>query len=140
MVPQSMETEVERGMGKRLITNYVVALGTLLTGNVVVRVCVRESVAPTWAVWGLAIASSIPMLLFAVYFFRMLRGELDEMVQRVVFEGMAFAMVVFIPLAGFYVNGCAAGAFRQPLDTPDLLLIPSLLVGLGILMAWSRLK
>ncbi len=140
MATKPMETEVDHGMGKRLITNYVVALGTLLIGNVLVRFCVRESSMPAWAVWGLATASALPMLFFAIYFFRMLRGELDEMVQRVVYEGLAFAMVVFMPLAGLYVNGCAAGAIRQPLDTPELLLIPSLLVGLGMMIAWSRLK
>ncbi len=80
------------------------------------------------------------MLLFGIQFFRMLKADLDEMLQRIVLEGLAFAMVVFVPLAGIYVNARAAGLLSDKLDPPELLLLPSILVAIGILISWSRHK
>jgi hypothetical protein len=53
---------------------------------------------------------------------------------------LAFAMMVFIPLAGLYVNMRATGLFSFRIDPPELLLIPSILVAMGVLISWSRLK
>jgi hypothetical protein len=126
--------------GSQLITNFVAAECSLLVGNLIVRVCYREELLPTWLIIALAIATVIPMLFFAIKFFRMLRDDLDEMLQRIVLEGLAFALVVFIPLAGFYVNARAAGLLGTKLDPPELLLVPSILVAVGVLISWSRHK
>ena len=130
----------EQAIGKRLLTNFVVSEFFLMLGNLVVRLCNREGLLPTWAITLLALATAIPMVLFAITFFRMLRSDLDEMLQRVVLEGMGFALIVFIPLAGLYVNLRAAGLLTARLDPPELLLLPSILVVIGVLIGWSRLK
>jgi len=49
-------------------------------------------------------------------------------------------MIVFIPLAGFYVNARTAGLVSAKLDPPEILLLPAILVALGVLISWSRLK
>jgi hypothetical protein len=35
---------------------------------------------------------------------RRLRNDVDEMMQRVVLDGLALALVTFLPLAGLYTN------------------------------------
>ena len=130
----------EQAVGRRLLTNFVVSEFFLIAGNLIVRVCQRESLLPAWAIALLALATTIPMFLFAMTFFRTLRSDLDEMLQRIVLEGLGFAMIIFIPLAGLYVNARAAGLISARLDPPELLLLPSILVALGVLIAWSRLK
>jgi hypothetical protein len=102
--------------------------------------CNRGAFLPTWTIAIIAVATALPMLLFATKFFRMLRTDLDEMLQRVALEGLAFAMIVFVPLAGLYVNARAAGLINARLDPPEVLLIPSILVAMGVLISWSRLK
>jgi hypothetical protein len=126
--------------GRRIVTGFVVAEVVLLLGSLLVRIVERESLLPAWAIATIAILSALPMCWFGFRFFRMLRGDLDEMIQRVVLEGMAFALVILIPLAGLYVNARTAGLISLELDPPELLLIPSLLAAAGILIAWSRLK
>ncbi len=130
----------DQTLGKRLITNFVVAQFILIAGNLMVRLCSRETLLPAWAIVLIAIATALPMVLFAIKFFKLLRTDLDEMLQRVVLEGLAFALVVFVPIAGLYVNARAAGLISSRLDPPELLLVPSILVVIGVLNAWSRLK
>lgn len=137
---QINESGHERTVGKRLMTNFAVSEFCLIAGNLLARVCIREAILPPWAIAIMALATAIPMLLFAIKFFRMLRTDLDEMLQRVALEGLAFAMIVFIPLAGIYVNARAAGLISARLDPPELLLIPSILVAIGAMIAWSRFK
>lgn len=127
-------------IGKRLITNFVVSEFFLIAGNLAIRVLNREAILPPWAVAIVALVTILPMLLFAIGFFRMLRTDLDEMLQRIVLEGLAFAMIVFVPLAGLYVNARAAGLISSRLDPPEVLLLPSILVAIGVLISWSRLK
>ncbi len=122
------------------MTNFVVSEFCLIAGNLVVRFLNREAMLPPWAVAIIALATTLPMLFFAIGFFRMLRADLDEMLQRTVLEGLAFAMIVFVPLAGIYVNARAAGLISSRLDPPELLLLPSILVAIGVLISWSRLK
>jgi hypothetical protein len=129
-----------QAVGRRLMTNFVASEFFLIAGNLVVRMCQRETLLPTWAIALIVLASAFPMLLFAFTFFRMLRTDLDEMLQRIVLEGLGFAMIVFVPLAGLYVNARAAGLINFRLDPPELLLIPSILVAIGVLVSWSRLK
>ena len=69
-----------------------------------------------------------------------MRQKLDEMFQRIVLEGMALALTVYLPLAALYVNLHAAGAWTPRIDPPDLLLAPALLVAIGIAMAARRYR
>ena len=69
------------------MTNFVVSEFIMIAGNLIVRVCQRETQLPSWTIALIALATAIPMFLFAVTFFRMLRTDLDEMLQRIVFEG-----------------------------------------------------
>lgn len=137
---ESKAAAPEKDEGKRLLTNFFAAEICLISGNLLVRVINREALVPAWATATIAIATAIPMLLFAIHFFRILRCDLDEMLQRIVLEGLGFAMILFVPLAGLYVNACAAGMIKQRLDPPELILLPSLLVFIGLMIAWSRLK
>ncbi len=136
----SNTSERDQSLGKRLMTGFVVSEFCLIAGNLVVRVCNREALLPTWAVAIIALVTALPMFLFAIGFFRKLRADLDEMLQRVVLEGLSFAMIVFVPLAGFYINARAAGLISSRLDPPELLLLPSLLVAIGVMISWGRLK
>ncbi len=132
---ETNESGRDQAIGKRLMTNFVVSEFCLVVGNLVVRVCNREALLPTWMVSVIAIAMAVPMLLFAFAFFRMLRADLDEMLQRIALEGLAFAMIVFVPLAGIYVNARAAGLIGSILDPPELLLLPSILVAIGVMIS-----
>lgn len=136
----SSELSSSPPVARRLVTCFVAAEALSLIGNLVVRLCQRNELLPEWAVTVVALGAAAPMVLFAVYFVRMLRTDMDEMLQRIVLEGLSFAMVVFVPLAGLYVNARTAGLIRAELDPPELLLIPSILAVVGILIAWSRLK
>ena len=82
----------------------------------------------------------LPLVVAAAMFWRLLRQDLDEMVQRVVLEGMAFAMIIYLPLTALFVNLRTAGAWVPRLDPPDLLMMPALLVAAGILISWRRLQ
>lgn len=126
--------------GKQMVTSFVVAETLLLVGNLLVRLAQREGWLPAWAIATIAIASALPMVWFSIQFFRMLRSNLDEMIQRVVLEGLSFAFVIFVPLAGLYVNARAAGLVPPRLDAFEVMLIPAILAGVGILISWSRLK
>lgn len=137
---ESNESGRDQAIGKRLMTNFVVSESCLITGNLLVRFLNREALLPPWAVAIIALATALPMLLFAIGFFRMLRSDLDEMLQRIVLEGLSFAMIVFIPIAGIYVNARTAGLVSARLDPPELLLFPSILVAIGVMISWSRLK
>ncbi|MBA2301430.1 MAG: hypothetical protein H0W08_02205 [Acidobacteria bacterium] len=76
----------------------------------------------------------------AALFWRLLRRDLDEMVQRIVLEGLAFAFVIYLPVAALLVNLKTAGAWVPRLDPVDILLSPGLLVAIGIFVAWRRLQ
>jgi hypothetical protein len=90
---------------------------------------------PRWSQVVLAVATAAPLVLAAFFFWRLLRRELDEMLQRIVLEGLAFALVVYVPLAALYVNLRTAGALTFRLDPPDILMTPAILVALGIAFA-----
>jgi hypothetical protein len=85
------------------------------------------------------VLAASPLLVAAALFWRLLRRDLDEMLQRVVLEGLAFALVVYVPLAALYVNLRTAGAWVPRLDPPDFLMMPALLVAIGIGVARWRL-
>lgn len=137
---ESNESGCDQVIGKRLMTNFVISEFCLIAGNLGVRILNREELLPPWVVAIIALATALPMLLFAITFFRLLRADLDEMLQRIVLEGLAFAMIVFVPIAGIYVNARAAGLISERLDPPELLLLPSILVAIGVMISWSRHK
>ena len=137
---ESNESGLGQTTGERLLKNFLVSEFCLIAGNLVVRFLNRQALLPAWAIAIIAIATALPMLLFAIAFFRMLRADFDEMLQRIVLEGLSFAMIVFIPLAGIYVNARTAGLVSAKLDPPEILLLPAILVALGVAISWSRLK
>lgn len=136
------KTNVDRtdSVARSMFGLYVGALGLCLIGNLAVRMGAEAG----WFSHGVQIAiaalTALPMAVAAVVFWRMLKRGLDEMLQRIVLEGLAFALIVFIPLAGLYVNLKTAGAWTPRLDPPDILFTPAILVVLGITLAWRRYR
>jgi len=124
--------------GATLYGLYVLAIASALVGNLLVRLAEEAGWLGSSSRIALAVVAVIPLIVAAVMFWRLLRGELDEMVQRIVLEGMAFALTVYLPLAALYVNLRTAGAWVPRLDPPDLLMAPALLMAGGILLAWRR--
>lgn len=71
-------------------------------------------------------------------FWRLLRSELDEMFQRIVLEGFAFALTIYVPLAALYLNLRTVGVYVPRLDPPDVLFLPALLVAVGVAISAKR--
>jgi hypothetical protein len=119
---------------------YLLSLAVCLVGNLAIRISERLGWLPGWGKITLAILSVVPLFVAAVLFWRMLRHDLDEMLQRIVLEGLAFSLTVTVPLAALYVNLRTAGGWTPRLDPPDLLMTPALLVAIGIAFAWRRYR
>jgi len=128
----------ERPPGASLYGLYVLALALTLGGNLAVRLGARAGWLPSWAQVAVAVLTAAPLAVLAVLFWRLLRRDLDEMLQRIVLEGTAFALVVYVPLAALYVNLRTAGAWMPRLDPPDIVMLPALLVAIGIAFARRR--
>ena len=127
--------------GTSLYRLYVGALGVCLVGNLLIRVGAEGGWLPRWGELAIAIAAAAPLVVAAVLFWRLLRRDLDEMLQRIVLEGLAFALVVYVPLAALYVNlSTASGGWTPRLDPPDILLTPALLAAIGFVVAWRRVQ
>lgn len=126
--------------GSSLYGLYVGALAVSLLGNLGIRVAERAGWMPEWGRASMAVLSAVPLVVAAWRFRRMMGRELDEMLQRVVLEGLAFAMTVYLPLAALYVNLRTAGVLTFRLDPPELLLTPALLVAVGVAVAWRRYR
>lgn len=126
--------------GRSLYGIYVVSLTAALLGNLLIRVGAEAGVLPGWARIGLGVLSALPLGVAAILFWRLLGRELDEMLQRIVLEGLAFALTVFVPLTALYVNLRTAGVHLPRLDPPDLLMAPAVLVALGIALAQRRFQ
>ena len=129
-----------RTPGASLYGLYMLSLAASLTGNLLIRVGARGGWLPPWAQVALAALAAMPLVVAAALFWRLLRRELDEMLQRIVLEGLAFALVVYVPLAALYVNLRTAGVWVPRLDPPDILLAPALLVAIGIAIARRRFQ
>ena len=136
----SASVPARRDGGQSLYLLYVIALGVALVGNLVVRVGEQGG----WLAAGgravVAVAVSLPLAAAAILFWRLLRRDLDELLQRIVLEGMGFALTVYIPVAALYLNLRSAGVHVPRLDPPDLLLAPALLVALGVALAARRYR
>lgn len=138
MSAQSPARPAPRTDGASLYGLYVLALAAALLGNLLIRLGDEARWFSPGVGVGVALLSAGPLVLAAVWFWRLLRGELDEMLQRVVLEGMAFALTVFIPMAALYLNLRTAGIWVPRLDPPDILMAPALLVAVGIAFARAR--
>ena len=124
--------------GATLYRMYVLSLAACLVGNLLVRLGARAGWLPAWAQVTLGVISALPLAAAAILFWRLLRRDLDEMLQRIVLEGLAFGLIVYVPLAGLYVNLRTSGAWTPRLDPPDILLAPAVLVAIGMALAWRR--
>ena len=127
-------------LGSRLYGLYVVAIAVSLLGNLVVRMSMRGEWFPRWLEVTLAVLAAVPLMLAALRFRSALGRDLDEMLQKVVLEGFSFALIVWLPLAALYVNLRSAGVDVPNLDPPDVLMLPAILVGLGVLVAARRYR
>ena len=126
--------------GATLYGLFMLALAATLGGNLFVRMAERGG----WLGHGgrvtVAIITVLPLVIAAASFWRLLRRDLDEMVQRIVLEGLAFAFIVYLPIAALYLNLRTAGVYVPRLDPPDILLAPGLLLAVGIMLAWRRVQ
>jgi hypothetical protein len=127
-----------RAAGSRLYGLYVLALALCLIGNLVMREGAQGGWLPPAGQLILALLATAPLVVAALLFWRLLRRDLDEMLQRIVLEGLAFALILYVPLAALYLNIRTAGAWTPRLDPPDILLTPALLVAIGIAIAMRR--
>lgn len=127
--------------GGSLYRLYLFSLAVCLGGNLLMRVGAEAGWLPRWGGLVLALAAAAPLVVAAVLFWRLLRRDLDEMVQRIVLEGLALAFTVYVPLAALYVNlSTAPGVWTPRLDPPDILMTPALLAAIGITFAWRRVQ
>jgi hypothetical protein len=124
--------------GAALYGMYMLSLGACLVGNLLMRLGTEAGLLAPWSRVTLGVVSALPLVASAVLFWRLLRRELDEMMQRIVLEGMAFALVVYVPLAGLFVNLRTSGVWTPRLDPPEILMGPAVLVAVGIAIAWRR--
>ena len=124
--------------GSVLYGTYVLALAVSMIGNLMIRVGAEAGVLPEWGQALLGVSAAVPLMVAAVMFWRLLRRDLDEMLQRIVLEGLAFVVIVYVPLTALYVNLRTAGVWVPRLDPPDILMAPALLVAVGIALAHRR--
>ena len=108
----SSQTEARVG-GSALYGIYVLSLAVSLVGNLLTRIGAESGVLPAWGQAVVGAAATIPLMVAAVMFWRLLRRDLDEMLQRIVLEGLAFAVIVYVPLTALYVNLRTAGSHVQ---------------------------
>src|SRR6188472_785383 len=133
----SSQTEARPG-GSALYGIYVVSLAVSALGNLMIRIGAEAGFLPSWGQAVVGAAASIPLMVAAFMFWRLLRRDLDEMLQRIVLEGLAFAVIVYVPLTALYLNLRTAGVWMPRLDPPDILMAPALLVAIGIAFAYRR--
>ena len=120
-----------------LYGTYLVGLGSALAANLVIRVGAEAGWLPAWGQVAVGVAGVVPLILAAWTFWRLLRRDLDEMLQRIVLEGMAFGLVLYVPLAALYLNLGTAG-INLRIQAIDVLMTPAILVAIGVALAWRR--
>ena len=138
MRPSASGTERSPTPGGSLYGLYLLAVGVCGIGNLLIRMGSEGGWLPPWGKVGLGLVAAGPLVVAAVLFWRLMRRDLDEMLQRIVLEGLAFAVIIYVPLAGLYVNLRTAGVWTPRFDPPDILLAPALLVAIGIALARRR--
>src|SRR5918993_569022 len=90
--------------GGALYRLYVVGVAAALGGNVLIRVAAELGWLGSSGRMLVAVVTVLPLVVAAGMFWQLLRQDLDEMVQRVVLEGMAFALIVYVPISALFVN------------------------------------
>ena len=124
--------------GASLYGLYVLSIAACLVGDLLIRLGARGGWLPRWGQVVLGVSAVVPLVVAALLFWRLLNRDLDEMLQRIVLEGLAFALIVYVPLAGLFVNLRTAGVWTPRLDPPDIIMGPALLVAIGIAIARRR--
>jgi len=114
----------------------ILGLALTLLGNLGLRAFGAANALGPWLRAGLAIASVLPLGLLLFRFQRRATKELDELMQRVLLEGIAIGAGAFLLLQSLTLNLLATGTLPWNLDPPELLLAPVLCVGLGITWRW----
>jgi hypothetical protein len=127
------------GVLKEGFRGYVSILA-FRVGNLLVRLAARGDWLPAAGLGVLAFASAIPLFALAFAFTRLVREELDEMLQRIVLEGMAFGLVFNLAGVALYMNAAALGLGLTRIDPPDLLILPVLGIAVGTFPAWRRFR
>lgn len=136
-----MENPNEPGVvPRRLAFGAQAAILAWLVGNLLIRMAVRGAWLPSPALTALALLSAVPLVILAFSFARLLREELDEMLQRILLEGLAFGLLFNLAVVALYMNVAATGLRFSRLDPPDLLAPPVLGVVVGTLLAWRRFR
>src|SRR5262245_38317436 len=128
--------------GSRLYGIYLGALMVSILGNLALRMGMEAGWLgrASWMAAVLGILTALPLCVAAFLFWKLLRKDLDELVQRVLLEGLAFALIIYVPLTALYVNLRTAGVWVPRLDPPDLLMAPALLTALSVGLAWRRYR
>jgi len=114
----------------------ILGLALALLGNLGLRVLAPANALGPWPRALLAIASVLPLGLLLFRFQRKATKQLDELMQRVLLEGIAVGAGAFLILQTLTLNLLATGKLPWSLDPPELLLAPMLCVGLGITWRW----
>lgn len=140
MSPSGSSQIEARPAGTALYGVYILSLLVSMIGNLLIRIGAETGFLPEWGQAVLGGAAAVPLMIAAVMFWRLLKRDLDEMLQRIVLEGLAFAVIVYVPLTALYVNLRTAGVWMPRLDPPDILMAPALLVALGIVLAHRRYR
>lgn len=119
---------------------YLISVTVSGAGNLLVRIGNEAGWLGRSGQVSIAVLAVLPMMVAAGMFWRLLRRDLDEMIQRIVLEGLAFAFLIYLPLAALFMNLRTAGAWVPRIDPADMLLSPALFVAIGITLAWRRLR
>jgi hypothetical protein len=119
---------------------FVVALAVTLLANLFIRMAQEAGWLSQGVLAAIGVLAVVPLVVAAVLFGRMLRGTLDEMLQRIVLEGMAMGLILYVPLAALYVNLRVSGVWTPRLDPPDIVMVPAVLVAAGIAIAIRRYR
>lgn len=119
---------------------YIASVGSVLLGTLFIRIGAESGWLARPVAIALAVLVVVPMFVTAGLFWRLLKSDLDEMLQRIVLEGIAFAVVIILPLAALYASLHAAKVHVPKLDLPDIVMTPALLIALGVAIAWRRVN
>jgi hypothetical protein len=140
MARPPLPQDPDHPFGQGLFGPLLLALGLSLLGHLGIRILKAAPGTSTALKVALALGTALPLAWAALRFHRRMRAGLDEMLRRILLEGMAFAFMAYLPLAVLYLNLQAAGLLRFRVDPPELLLSPALLLGWGIARAWRRYR
>ena len=126
--------------GATLYGMYILSLLVCGVGNLLIRMGARGGWLPPSGRAVLAVLTAAPLAIAAILFWRMLARELDEMMRKIVLDGLAIALTIYLPLSALYVNLRTAGVWTPRLDPPDIILTPAILVAIGIAVARRRYR